>query len=57
MHVNEDVMRSDQANRPCSAGFRNKVVREVTLTRVPEKLVESVKRTQLSMNTNYILSM
>ena len=37
---------SDQASRVLAAGFRkNKVVREVTLSRVPEKLVESVKRT------------
>ena len=34
-----------------AAGFRkNKVVREVTLSGVPKKLVESVKRT-LTMNT------
>ena len=45
MHVNEDVMRSDQTSRLYSAGFRNKVLREVTLTRVPEELVDSVKRT------------
>ena len=49
--VEVDVAFSDQASRVLAAGFRkNKVVREVTLSRVPEKLVESVKRT-LSMNT------
>ena len=46
-----DRQRSDQASRVLAAGFRkNKVVREVTLSRVPEELVESVKRT-LTMNT------
>ena len=49
--VEVDVWDSDRASRVLAAGFRkNKVVREVTLTRVPEKLVDSVKRT-LSMNT------
>ena len=49
--VKVDVTLSDQASRVLAAGFRkNKVVREVTLSCVPEKLVESVKRT-LSMNT------
>ena len=46
-----DVWDSDRASRILAAGFRkNTVVREVTLTRVPEKLVDSVKRT-LRMNT------
>ena len=49
--VEVDVRYSDRASGVLAAGFRkNKVVREVTLTRVPEKLVDSVKRT-LSMNT------
>ena len=49
MEVN--VRYSDRASSVLAAGFRkSKVVREVTLTRVPEKLVDSVKRT-LSMNT------
>ena len=51
VHVNLDVNFSDRASCVLAAGFRkNKVVREVTLSRVPEKVVESVKRT-LSMNT------
>ena len=42
---------SDQASHVLAAGFRkNKVVREVTLSGVPEEEVESVKRT-LTMNT------
>ena len=46
-----DVQGSDRASSVLAAGFRkNKVLREVTLSRVPEKLVDSVKRT-LSMNT------
>ena len=49
--VEVDVCLNDRGSRVLAAGFRkNKVVREVTLTRVPEKLVDSVKRT-LSMNT------
>ena len=49
--VEVDVMFSDRASRVLAAGFRkNKVVREVTLSLVPEELVESVNRT-LSMNT------
>ena len=41
----------DQASHVLAAGFKtNKVLREVTLSRVPEELVDSVKRT-LSMNT------
>ena len=49
--VEVDVWRSDRASHVLAAGFRkNKVVREVTLSHVPSKLVDSVKRT-LSMNT------
>ena len=49
--VEVDVCRSDQASRVLASGFRkNKVVREVTLSCVPSKLVDSVERT-LSMNT------
>ena len=49
--VEVNVWGSDRASGVLAAGFRkNKVVREVTLTHVPEKLVDSVKRT-LSMNT------
>ena len=49
--VKVNVNFSDRASCVLAAGFRkNKVVREVSLTRVPEKIVESVKRT-LSMNT------
>ena len=49
--VEVDVEFSDRASRVLAAGFRkNTVLREVTLSRVPEKLVESVKRT-LSKNT------
>ena len=49
--VEVDVWDSDRASCVLAASFKkNKVVREVTLTRVPEKLVDSVKRT-LSMNT------
>ena len=51
MEVEVDVFLSDQASHALAAGFRkNNVVREVTLSDVPEKLVESVKRT-LTMNT------
>ena len=49
--VEVDVEFSDRASSVLAAGFRkNNAVREVTLTRVLEELVESVKRT-LSMNT------
>ena len=50
--VEVNVWYSDQASRVLAAGFRkNKVLREVTLSRVPSKeLVDSVKRT-LNMNT------
>ena len=49
--VEVDVEFSDRASSVLAAGFRkNKVVREVTLSHVPKKLVDSVKRT-LSMNT------
>ena len=49
--VEVDVFLEDQASRVLAAGFsKNKVLREVSLTRVPEKLVESLKRT-LSINT------
>ena len=49
--VEVDVFLKDQASSVLAAGFRkNKVVREVTLKRVPEELVESVKRT-LTMKT------
>ena len=50
VEVEVDVEFSDQASHVLAAGFRkNKVVREVTLSGVPEE-VESVKRT-LTMNT------
>ena len=46
-----DVQGSDRASSVLAAGFsKNKVLREVSLTRVPKKLVDSVERT-LSMNT------
>ena len=49
--VEVDADFSDRASRVLAAGFsKNKVVREVTLSCVPEKLVDSVERT-LSMNT------
>ena len=49
--VEVNVWDSDRGSRILAAGFRkNKVVREVTLSGVPEELVESVKRT-LTMNT------
>ena len=49
--VEVDVEFSDRASSVLAASFRmNKVVREVTISCVPEKLVESVKRT-LNMNT------
>ena len=49
--VEVDVFLSDRASRVLAAGFRkNKVLREVTLSFVPEELVDSVERT-LSMNT------
>ena len=51
VEVEVDVEFSDQASHVLAAGFRkNKVVREVTLSGVPEEEVESVKRT-LTMNT------
>ena len=49
--VEVNVSFSDRASCVLAAGFRkNKVLREVTLSCVPRKLVDSVKRT-LSMNT------
>ena len=49
--VEVDVQGSDRASRILAAGFKkNKILREVTLSRVPEELVDSVERT-LSMNT------
>ena len=49
--VEVNVSYCDRASRVLASGFRkNKVVREVTLSLVPEELVDSVKRT-LSMNT------
>ena len=49
--VEVDVNYSDHANRVLAAGFKkNKILREVTLLRVAEELVDSVERT-LSMNT------
>ena len=49
--VEVDVWDSDRSSCVLAAGFRkNEVLREVTLSRVPEELVDSVKRT-LSMNT------
>ena len=49
--VEVDVNFSDRASSVLAVGFRkNKVVREVTLSYVPKKVVDSVKRT-LSMNT------
>ena len=49
--VEVDVWDSDRASHVLAAGFRkNKVLREVTLSLVPDELVDSVERT-LSMNT------
>ena len=49
--VKVDVNYSDRPSYVLAAGFRkNKILREVTLSRVPKKLVDSVERT-LSMNT------
>ena len=49
--VEVNVNFSDRVSYVLAVGFRkNKVVREVTLSRVPKKVVDSVKRT-LSMNT------
>ena len=49
--VCEYLLRLRAPTSVLAAGFRkNKVLREVTLSDVPTKLVESVKRT-LSMNT------
>ena len=50
--VEVDVWSSDRTSRVLAAGFRkNKILREVTLSRVPSKeLVASVENT-LSMNT------
>ena len=49
--VEVDVSYDYQVSRVLAAGFRkNKVLREVTLSRVPVGLFDSVKRT-LSMNT------
>ena len=49
--VEMNVGASDQATCVLAAGFRkNKILREVTLSRVPEELVDSVKKT-LGMNT------
>ena len=51
VEVEVEKWYSDRASCVLAAGFsKNKVVREVTLSHVPKKLVESVKRT-LSMNT------
>ena len=51
VEVEVDVWGSDQASSVLAAGFRkNKVLREVSLSCVPEELVDSVERT-LSMNT------
>ena len=50
LKVEVDVNYSDRPSYVLAAGFRkNKTLREVTLSRVPEELVDSVKRT-LSMN-------
>ena len=49
--VKVDVWSSDRVSRTLAAGFRkNEVLRVVELTRVPDELVEPLKRT-LSMNT------
>ena len=49
--VEVTVRGSDRASRVLAAGFKkNKILREVTLSCVPEELVDSVERT-LSMNT------
>ena len=46
-----DVQGSDRASHVLAAGFsKNKILREVTLSRVPRMLIDSVERT-LSMNT------
>ena len=50
--VEVNVQDSDRASRVLAAGFRkNKVSREVTLSCVLQVLADSVKRTQLGMNT------
>ena len=49
--VEVSVQASDRASHVLAVGFRkNKVLREVTLSVVPDELVDSVKRT-LSKNT------
>ena len=49
--VKMDVADSDRVSRILADGFKkNKILREVTLSRVPEELVDSVKKT-LGMNT------
>ena len=49
--VKMDVAGSDRVSRILADGFKkNKILREVTLSRVSEELVDSVERT-LSMNT------
>ena len=49
--VKVDVWESDRASHVLADGFKkNKILREVTLSHVPEELVDSVERT-LSMNT------
>ena len=51
MKVKVNVWGSDRASHVLAAGFKkNKILREVTLSRVSEELVDSVKKT-LSMNT------
>ena len=46
-----DVAGSDRVSRILADGFKkNKILREVTLSRVSEELVDSVERI-LSMNT------
>ena len=50
--VEVDVQDSDWASRVLAAGFRkNKVSREETLSCVLQVLADSVKRTQLDINT------
>ena len=50
--VEVDVLYSDRASSVLAAGFKkSKVVREVTLSYVPKKLVESVKRTLTMTDT------
>ena len=52
--VEVNVCYIDRASCVLAAGFRkNEVLREVTLSNVPEELVDSVERT-LSMNTALI---